>query len=961
MKKKILSILLSISMLTAMAVPAMAEESAAEETVTTELFAEDFEGDNLVSATAGEGTWLLSKSGVGFSQDSTIFHGGEKSLKHSGTKGSVKYQGTKSVGNYVYEFWYYDNGGTGAALVDLSGTDENGKEVTKELVFGVKTATSEKAKNCYMVCSTSAASDIQRSVGWHHVVIDTTVNGKVTVYLDGNNIYDNTTTVYNVTDVRFIDGWQQDSNKFNIDDMKAYESYADVPVYRKNVMESIKFASGVDVEWADNAVTADGDITITFKENMVTPTQENFTLLARAATSTSDADYDTATVTLKAATETSATLSIEGLKADTEYRLGFTGLTTADEKTVATDFIEFSTAADVALERSVVDYVAFDNGARLPSTGIPETFGDLIVHFTEEMAPETLNKDTVILTKEDETVEGGVVDMGVSGIPSEDTYIIHPADMNLEPLTTYTLTVTTGAKTETENHACEDYSVTFTTSTDLEHQNVIFEDSFENGWGNWDNRGGHSTTDATYHTGTKALSLSKGGYVQYNGPVPTNAVYEVWIYDGGLDSENTVLVLSGETADGTTGTIQFGTKNDYPSQYWLSDGSTVKVGTRSVGWHRFIIDFRNPDEVDYYIDDELVVTRAESIKKITDVRIRNVYSTGKMIADDFKIWNAVDYDVISKVYESKAFICDENYNALVDYKAGDEVYVAVNIDNQQAASQDAVLIVAEYDKNGALSKVKSSEKTTIKSGENVKLRVEYTIPENFNDYELKAFVWDSLDTIKPIMPASDPKEVTAVFLGGSITAGTKASEVSKNYVSQTGEYLKATYGSGSDVTIVNSGVGGTGSAFGAKYFDNYVGRYNPDILFVEYAVNDRGGVEADVKKTLEQVVQKALALPKKPKIVFIYTTTEKLDSCAAWHGAVAQYYGIPEINLEEAVKTEIIGDTDATTWTNWETHLDDGVHPNDTGYKFYADNIIEALKGEGFLKTAEVKDPYFQQ
>ena len=956
MKKKILSILLSVSMLTAMAVPAMAEESTPEESITTELFAEDFEGDNLVSAAEGEGTWLSTTS-AGFYQDSTIFHGGKKSLAHSGTKGSVKYKGTKSVGNYVYEFWYYDNGGTGAALVDLSGTDKDGKSATKKQVFGVKTGTS---KNYYMV-GTVAASNIQRSVGWHHVVIDTTDNGKVTIYLDGNNVYDNkTTTVYNVTDVRFINGWQQDENKFNIDDMKAYESYADVPVYRKNVMESVKFASGVDVEGADNAVTADGDITITFKENMVTPTQENFTLLERAATSTSDADYATATVTLKAATATSATLSIEGLKSDTEYRLGFTGLTTAAQKTVATDFIEFSTAADVALERSVVDYVAFDNGARLPSTGIPETFGDLIVHFTEEMDTETLNENTVILKKEDGTVEGGTV-IDVFGSPSGDTYIINSETIGLEPSTTYTLTVTTGAKTLTGNHACEDYSVTFTTSADLEHQDVIFEDSFENGWNNW-NRTGHNLTEDTYHTGNKALILSQNGYVQYNGTVPTNAVYEVWLYDGGLSSENIVLQLKGEQADGTTGTIQFGTKNGYGSQYWLSDLSDdVRLGTRSVGWHRFIVDFRNPDQVNYYIDDTLVAVRPEAIKKITDVRIRNQFSTGKMIADDFKIWNAVDYDVISKVYESKAFICDENYNALVDYKAGDKVYVAVNIDNQQAASQDAVLIVAEYDKNGALSKVKSSEKTTIQSGDNVNLRIEYTIPENFEDYELKAFVWDSLDTIKPIMPASDPKEVTAVFLGGSITAGTKASEESKNYASQTGEYLKSTYGSGSDVTIVNSGVGGKGSAFGSKHFYNYVGKYNPDILFVEYAVNDRGGVEADVKKTLEQVVQKALALPKKPKIVFIYTTTKELDSCADWHGAVAQYYGIPEINLEEAVKTEIIGNTDATTWTNWETHLDDGVHPNDTGYKFYADNIIEALKGEGFLKTAEAKAPYFQQ
>lgn len=909
--------------------------------------------------------WILN----GVDSSSTKAHNGDKALRINNLKQSsvnARYNGETALGNYVYSFWFYDEwlgsdfaspGSSGAALIDLTNTTITGdgtETTTKEkAMFGVK---HNSYYGKYLLGATSD-SGIARSKGWHYVVLDATTAGAVTVYVDGVKGNTKSISVNPVNGINIFSAWTSASASFYFDDLQVYRELENVPVYKSEIIDTVLFDNGVLADGAENIVEVSGNININYKKSMDGISADNFELLVRDNASNTDADFETAAFTLVSTDKTSTVISVDDLQSSKEYRLVMKDLTADDEAVMAEDYITFKTSDIVELEESVVDYVAFDNGARLPSTGIPETFGDLIVHFAMEMNAETLNAETVILKKAD----GTVIDVVANA--SGEAYTINSNSMGLEPSATYTLTVTTGAKTATGNYAYQDYNVSFTTSKDLAHQDVIFEDSFENGWNNW-NRTGHNLTEDTYHTGNKALILSQNGYVQYNGTVPTNAVYEVWLYDGGLSSENIVLQLKGEQADGTTGTIQFGTKNGYGSQYWLSDLSDdVRLGTRSVGWHRFIVDFRNPDQVNYYIDDTLVAVRPEAIKKITDVRIRNQFSTGKMIADDFKIWNAVDYDVISKVYESKAFICDENYNALVDYKAGDKVYVAVNIDNQQADTQSAVLAVAEY-KDGKLSKVIKGENTNILAGESVNLRVEYTIPESFEDYELKAFCWDSMETMKPIMPATDPKAVTAVFLGGSITAGTGATDSSKNYVSLTGEYLKSTYAYGSDVTIINSGVGGKGSAFGSKHFYNYVGKYNPDILFVEYAVNDRaaaGGEEEMVKKTLEQVVQKALALPKKPQIVFIYTTGYNLDSCTDWHNAVASHYEIPVIDLMQAVKTEIIGDEAAVTWANYgQPYLGDGVHPTDEGYAFYAEKIIEALSTDGFLKTVTDKEANFQ-
>ena len=212
-------------------------------------------------------------------------------------------------------------------------------------------------------------------------------------------------------------------------------------------------------------------------------------------------------------------------------------LTADDEAVMAEDYITFKTSDIVELEESVVDYVAFDNGARLPSTGIPETFGDLIVHFAMEMNAETLNAETVILKKAD----GTVIDVVANA--SGEAYTINSNSMGLEPSATYTLTVTTGAKTATGNYAYQDYNVSFTTSKDLAHQDVIFEDSFENGLDNWENNNTITET-ATVHTGEKSVKIGRGGYVSYAGEVPTNGVYEAWFYDGGSGTENIVLQLT---------------------------------------------------------------------------------------------------------------------------------------------------------------------------------------------------------------------------------------------------------------------------------------------------------------------------------------------------------------------------------------------------------------------------------
>ena len=898
--------------------------------------------------------WIVSNSEYAYLSDNR-YHTGTKSLAiNNMSESKVSYNAETEMGNYVYSFWFYDPKlNDGKTLVDLVGVDSEGSSVTQRSMFGIK----YPAYGNYYIGANTNTTGVERTVGWHYVVMDASDAGKLTIYVDGKvtNINNYTSgQPAKVTGIEIFHAWDNHGVIVNVDDLRVYKNYENVPVYRTEMIDSITFDDMSNVENAEGVIKNNGNINIKFKKEMSQPTEENFVLLSRNSDSVTDADFIPVAFDLISSNSNTAVIAIDDLQADKEYRLVMNGMRAADETAMADDFIAFKTAYNVELEDSVVEKIAFSNGARIPSVGIPETFGDLIVHFAMDMNTQTLNKDTIILAKED----GTVIDYIANASATE--YTINSSSIDLEPSTTYTLTVTQDAETANDNFAKEDYTASFTTSSDLAHQEPIVNEGFEDGAVNWTlGSQMYLNTDSTYaHSGNNSLK-AVNGKAEYSGSVHPNAVYELWLYDTGNVNDAMLLSLAGVDANGNNVSVQLGAKNGYGDNYFImSDLSTgFTVGKRSAGWHRLMIDFTDPEKTKYYIDDEMVYERAEKMVAVKTISVENPWQWPTMYVDDVKIWNVIDYDVISRIEENKAFICDENYNRIVDYNMGDDVYIAVNVNNQQPQNQSVVLAVGEYS-NGNLSRVLTSDNIVIPYGESANVSVAYTIPDNFENIELKTFVWDSLDTMRPIMPASNPKEITAVFLGGSITQGTGATSDEKCYVSLVGNYLKQAYGE-ELVTIVNSGVGGKGSDYGSEHFASDVAAYSPDILFVEYAVNDRIRQDTDgVKATMEEIVQKSLALPKTPNIVFIYTTTYQLDACTALHQEVADYYQIESVDLQTALENKVNQDiledpSIENTWkANGMPYLGDGVHPTDLGYQFYADKIIEALQN-GALKAPQ--------
>lgn len=109
------------------------------------------------------------------------------------------------------------------------------------------------------------------------------------------------------------------------------------------------------------------------------------------------------------------------------------------------------------------------------------------------------------------------------------------------------------------------------------------------------------------------------------------------------------------------------------------------------------------------------------------------------------------------------------------------------------------------------------------------------------------------------------KNVTLAYLGGSITH-------QEGWRPRSLQWFRERY-SGSIVQGINAGVPGTGSDLGAARLEHDVLRHLPDLVFVEFQVNDSGSEERIIK-FMEGIVRQVWKKDPHTDICFVYTVKE---------------------------------------------------------------------------------------
>lgn len=192
------------------------------------------------------------------------------------------------------------------------------------------------------------------------------------------------------------------------------------------------------------------------------------------------------------------------------------------------------------------------------------------------------------------------------------------------------------------------------------------------------------------------------------------------------------------------------------------------------------------------------------------------------------------------------------------------------------------------------------------------------------------------------------------YLGGSITAAPGWRPKSLAWFKE--KFPAATF------SEINAAIGGTGSDLGAFRVKHDVLDQKPDLLFVEFAVNDGGAAPDSIHRTMEGIVRQTWKADPGTDICFVYTLAQNqladLDrgffqrSASAMEG-VADHYGIPSIHfglevskLSREGKLTFKGEK-PKDWKPSDSPIlfsTDGVHPlTETGHELYLQAIVRSL------------------
>lgn len=191
---------------------------------------------------------------------------------------------------------------------------------------------------------------------------------------------------------------------------------------------------------------------------------------------------------------------------------------------------------------------------------------------------------------------------------------------------------------------------------------------------------------------------------------------------------------------------------------------------------------------------------------------------------------------------------------------------------------------------------------------------------------------------KCMLRAENGEEITIGFLGGSITQGSLSTKPENCYAYRVFSWWKKEF-RGARFHYVNGGIGGTSSHFGVSRAVTDVLMYQPDVVIVDFSVNDNA--DDFYQETYEGVIRKILTWNSSPAVILLnnvyYDTGENAEE---YHNAVGDWYQIPHVSIKDTLYKKM-----KDGMYTREELTQDGLHPNDTGHGLVAAEMIAFLEG----------------
>lgn len=185
--------------------------------------------------------------------------------------------------------------------------------------------------------------------------------------------------------------------------------------------------------------------------------------------------------------------------------------------------------------------------------------------------------------------------------------------------------------------------------------------------------------------------------------------------------------------------------------------------------------------------------------------------------------------------------------------------------------------------------------------------------------------------------AANGEKVTVGVIGGSITQGSLASNPANCYASKFNQWWTNKFPN-AEINFVNAGIGGTNSYLGVHRVDEQLLSYEPDVVIVEFSVND--GDRVMNKYSYDSLVRKILSCKTNPAVMLLFTTMDNGTSLQDVHKEIGEAYDLPMISYHDAVYPEVAAGT-----LNWADISPDNIHPNDIGHDIIGQILGRYLDG----------------
>jgi lysophospholipase L1-like esterase len=228
-----------------------------------------------------------------------------------------------------------------------------------------------------------------------------------------------------------------------------------------------------------------------------------------------------------------------------------------------------------------------------------------------------------------------------------------------------------------------------------------------------------------------------------------------------------------------------------------------------------------------------------------------------------------------------------------------------------------------------------------------------------NDDEMDAAdMWSSCEDAalaKVMRKAESGEPVTIACIGGSITQGTIAKGTTDSEVGFSTPYAELFHKWWSErfpdteVNFINAGIGGTDSYLGVHRVERDVLQYQPDLVLVEYAVNDADSFF--YKRSYDNLVRKILESDSAPAVMLLFMAQTDGTSAQDMQVLVGYNYALPMVSYANCIKSMM----ENGRYTA-EQLSGDGVHPSALGHAI-AGEILWNYLNQVYGQMYELDDP----